>query len=61
MEGVGAVAGPGLSLAHHSSGPEPQDILLPLSLPPLTSGQKAVVVRLPSDAPPASPLNTEAE
>ena len=61
MTGAGAVAGHGLSLAHHTSGPEPPDTLLPLSLPPLTSSRQATVLHLPSAAPPATLLNTKAE
>ena len=59
--GAGAVAGHGLSLAHHISGPELPDILLPLSFPPLMSSQQATVLHLPSATPPATPLNTKAE
>lgn len=59
--GAGAVAGHGLSLAHHISGPGLLDILLPLSFPPLMSSQQATVLHLPSAEPPATPLNTKAE
>lgn len=56
-----SVAGHELSLAHHTSDPEPQDILLPPSLPPLTSSQQVMVLRLPSATSPAAPLSTKAE